>query len=89
MVSNKSNLDKIVKFENYMLKFVCKHIFFRPTLLEYLDQDIYRNSENLTEDQKDLDVKIYLHEYGNIGMDYDGTTFDLYTQIKKCRGDRN
>ena len=97
VVSNKSNLDKIVKFENYMLKFVCKHIFFRPTLLEYLDRDLFEGGENstvhskdepLSEDNKDLDVKIYLYEYGNIGMDYEGTTQDLYNQIKKCRGDR-
>lgn len=90
VVSNKSNLDKIVKFENYMLKFVCKHVFFRPTVLEYLDRDLFNSGDGdqISEDQKDLDVKIYLHEYGTIGMDYEGTTLDLYTQIKKCRGER-
>jgi len=85
IVQNKSNLDKIVKFENFMLKYICKYIFFRPTLLEYLDKELFISGERKTEDEKDLDVKIFLYNYGNIDMDYDGYTKDLYEQIKKKR----
>ena len=88
VVSNKSNLNRIIKFENYMLKFVCKHIFFRPTFLEYLDRDLFEDGKDISEDDKDLDIKLYLCNYGDIGMDYDGTTSELFQQIKSKRGPR-
>jgi len=91
IVQNNSNLDKIVNFENFMLKYICKYVFFRPTMIEYLDQDLFKNNEqeeSITEDEKDLDIKIFLYNYGNIDMDYDGTTRDLYEQIKKKREKR-
>lgn len=87
----RSNHKKVIKFENFILKYLCGYSFFRPSLIEYLDRDflerysIDRIGDPLLEEEKELDVKILLLNYGNINMNYNGTTKDLYEQIKKAR----
>ena len=71
---------KIVEnFEIMILKDVCNYIIFRPTLIEYLDEDY--SERNNTE--KDLDIRKYLLNYTDIGCDYEGTMEDLYLQIRE------
>ena len=82
--SNRSNLEKIIEFEDFILKNVCKFVLFRPTMIEYLDQD-YPKDVNRTEEEKELDLKVFLYNYGNIDMNYEGTMKDLYEQIKRGR----
>lgn len=93
ITSNKANLTKIVNFENFMLQVVCKYVIFRPTMIEYLDQDYEDNykdksdmDESLIEQERELDLKIFLYNYGNIDMSYEGSMKDLYEQIRKARG---
>lgn len=81
ITSNSSNLEKIIDFENFILKHVCKFVLFRPTMIEYLDKDY----EHKSEEEKELDIKIFLYNYGNIDMNYEGTMKDLYEQIKNAR----
>lgn len=90
ITQNSANLTKIVNFENFMLQIVCKYVIFRPTLIEYLDKDYkdrYRSKKDLDniELEKELDLKIFLYEYGNIDMSYNGTIGDLYRQISQAR----
>jgi serine/threonine protein kinase len=83
IVQNKSNLQKIINFENFLLRYTCKYVFFRPTLLEYLDRNYPKTKK--TEEEKELDMKIFLYNYGNIDMDYEGTYQDLFSQIQEKR----
>ena len=92
ITSNKANLTKIVNFENFMLQVVCKYVIFRPTMIEYLDLDYEQNYKDkgdtdasIIEQEKELDLKIFLYNYGNIDMSYDGKVKDLYEQIKAAR----
>jgi serine/threonine protein kinase len=71
---------KIVEnFEKLILKDVCDYVVFRPTLIEYMDKD-YVKKTNL---EKDLDIRKYLINYTDLGTDYEGTTEDLYLQIRE------
>ena len=83
ITSKRTNLQKIIKFENFILRHVCKYVLFRPTMIEYLDGDFSPGEK--TEDEKELDLKVFLYNYGNIDMNYEGTTEDLYLQIKRGR----
>jgi len=75
-----SKNKKIVeKFEIKVLKDVCNYVIFRPTLIEFLDQDYNKRSSS----DKDLDIRKYLLNYASIGVDYDGTMEDLYLQIRE------
>ena len=82
ITNNSSNLEKIINFENFILKYVCKFILFRPTMIEYLDDDFSSRGE-VSDEEKELDVKIFLYNYGNLDMNYEGTMKDLYEQIKR------
>ena len=73
------NKKVVEKFEIMILKDVCNYIIFRPTLIEYLDEDY--SERNNTE--KDLDIRKYLLNYTDIGCDYEGTMEDLYLQIRE------
>jgi len=83
ITKDKENKQKVVNFENLIIKKICKYIFFRPTLLEYLDRE--EGIEKKRYEEKELDVKIFLYNYGNMEMSYEGTMEDLYLQIKKGR----
>lgn len=73
------NKKKVEKFEIFILKDICNYVVFKPTLIEYLDQDYTRKSNS----DKDLDIRKYLINYVNIGMDYEGTMEDFYLQIRE------
>lgn len=72
------NIKLIEKFEQELLHDVLQCRMYDPTVLEFLDRD-YVNKTNL---EKDLDVRKYLINYGNIEHNYEGTMKDLYLQIK-------
>ena len=74
----KENSSKVETYERLCLKHVCKYSVFKPTILEYLDRDYIDKSQK----ERDLDVRKYLINYGNIEMDYEGTMEDLYSQIR-------
>jgi serine/threonine protein kinase len=73
------NKKIVEKFEIMILKDVCNYVIFRPTLIEYLDEDYSKRSNT----EKDLDIRKYLLNYGDIGCDYEGTMEDLYLQIRE------
>jgi len=66
-------------FEKLILEKVSDYVVFRPTLIEYLDED-YKNK---SDSEKDLDIRKYLINYGELNMDYEGTMEDLYLQIRE------
>ena len=73
------NKKVVEKYENIILKDICNYVVFRPTLIEYLDQD-YKNKSNI---EKELDIRRYLINYTDIGGNYEGTMEDLYLQIRE------
>lgn len=72
------NVRLIENFEAKLLHEVLECKIYSPTVIEYLDRD-YISKTNL---EKELDVRKYLINYGNIEKDYVGTMKDLYLQIK-------
>ena len=73
------NKKVVEKYENIILKDICNYVVFRPTLIEYLDQD-YKNKSNI---EKELDIRKYLINYADIGCNYEGNMEDLYLQIRE------
>ena len=78
-IAKEENIETIVSFERLIIKEVCKYQVFDKSLIEMLDQDYSQKSEK----QKQLDLRKYLINYGNIGTNYNGTLQDFYSQIKE------
>lgn len=73
-----SNIKKIEDFEKFILEKICKYSIFKPTVLEYLNEEYKEKCDK----SKMLDIRTYFLNYCNINRDYLGTTEDLYKQIK-------
>lgn len=73
------NVKMMEDFEKLILEKVSDYVVFRPTLIEYLDED-YKNK---SDSEKDLDIRKYLINYGELNMNYEGTMEDLYLQIRE------
>lgn len=77
LVINK-HIRLIENFEQQLLQDVLNYRMYDHTILEFLDKD-YTYKNNI---EKEIEIKKYLINYGNIEMDYKGTMKDLYLQIK-------
>ena len=73
-----SNIKKIEDFEKFMLEKVCKYSIFKPTILEFLNEEYQDKSFK----SRDLDIRTYFMNYCSIDKNYNGTTEDLYKQIR-------
>ena len=78
-IAKEENIETIVSFERLIVKEVCNYQVFDKTLIEMLDQDYKPKNDK----QKQMDLRKYLINYGNIGMNYEGTLQDFYNQIKE------
>jgi serine/threonine protein kinase len=74
-----SNIKKIEDMEKLLLEKVCKYSIFKPTILEWMSKDYISKSYNM----RDLDIRTYFLNYCYLEGDYEGTTEDLYRQIKQ------
>lgn len=78
-LSINKNKKIIERIEKELLEQICENIVFRPTLIEYLDDDYFDKNNQ----EKDLDIRKYLINYIDIGCNYEGTMEDLYLQIRE------
>ena len=76
-----SNVRKIEEFEKFMLEKVCNYSIFKPTILEHLDLEYQDKSYK----SRDLDIRTYFMNYCSIDTNYQGTSKDLYLQIKNAQ----
>ena len=73
-----SNIKRVEDFEKFMLEKVCKYSIFKPTILEFLNDEYQDKSFK----SRDLDIRTYFMNYCSININYTGTTEDLYKQIR-------
>lgn len=73
------NIKMVEDFEKLILEEISNYVIFKPTLIEFLDED-YKSKNDI---EKDLDIRKYLINYGDIEMNYEGTMEDLYLQIRE------
>lgn len=77
-IAKEENIEVIVSYEKLIIKEVCNYQVFDKSLIEMLDQDYMSKNDK----QKQMDIRKYLINYGNIGTDYKGNLQDFYHQIK-------
>jgi len=77
MVVN-SNIKQIEEFEKFILEKVCNYSIFKPTILEFLNEEYEEKSYK----SRDLDIRTYFMNYVGLDCNYKGTTEDLYKQIR-------
>ena len=73
-----SNIKQVEEFEKFILEKVCNYSIFKPTVLEFLNEEYEEKSYK----SRDLDIRTYFMNYSNLDTNYRGTTEDLYKQIR-------
>ena len=73
-----SNIKQVEEFEKFILEKVCNYSIFKPTILEFLNEEYEEKSYK----SRDLDIRTYFMNYSTLDSDYKGTTEDLYKQIR-------
>lgn len=73
-----SNIKQVEEFEKFILEKVCNYSIFKPTILEFLNEEYEEKSYK----SRDLDIRTYFMNYSNLDTNYRGTTEDLYKQIR-------